>query len=170
MPIFFKTNESYPLFRSRLFERIKISAKMRADGNIIGKMHSQKNTLSDGAARIAAVFAGGAIGSAARAAIVLPLGINPLASILLCNVLGSALYVFAGRIFGHKFRPLKDFAATGFCGGFTTFSTVCKDFVLYADSGEFFCALGIFAANLLLCTLSVHLIDAAADKYGKAAR
>ena len=133
-------------------------------------MYIKRSIFSDSFIRLLAVFLGGAIGSLARAAIVIPLAISPLISVFLCNITGSVLYIFAARICGKNLKLVKDFAATGFCGGLTTFSTVCKDGAVSIQDEEFLLSFAIFALNLLFCVASIHIIDSLADKFGKASK
>ena len=106
------------------------------------------------------VFIGGGFGSVARYLVGRFLN-NPSNQIpygtLLANVLGS---LFIGIILGYlsKTSTISEsqtlLFATGFCGGFTTFSTFAYENQLFIKNGDF--------TNLLIYTFSSLLIGVAA--------
>lgn len=63
--------------------------------------------------------------------------------ILICNILGAYLIGLASSV---KNQNLKAFLCAGFCGGFTTFSSV----IFIAYIGLIFCDIQVLALNLLL--------------------
>ncbi len=102
------------------------------------------------------VFIGGGLGSVARYWLSLKLNNFENAvpfGTLLANVLGSLII---GIIFGYSAKTgyLSQtnslLLATGFCGGFTTFSTFAYENHLYIKSGEYFNLLPYLAVTLIL--------------------
>lgn len=102
------------------------------------------------------VFLGGGLGSVAR--YWLSLKLNHFESsipygTLLANVLGSLII---GFIFGYwaKTGMLNNnqslLLATGFCGGFTTFSAFAYENHLYIKSGDYFSLLPYLALTFIL--------------------
>lgn len=112
------------------------------------------------AAVLGSVFVGGGLGGAARYALS---GINethvvPWATFAV-NVIGAwllgALLVVILEV-GRPSRLIRPFLATGFCGGFTTFSTFAVEVDTLASHGH-----GIAAAGYALGSVGAGLIAAA---------
>lgn len=112
------------------------------------------------------VFIGGGLGSLARFAFSKYFGVShggfPLATLLSntvsCVILGlvvSALYTKATASNYTAYSLL--FIATGFCGGFSTFSTFSLDTFQLFNNGQYAVALGNVAANILVCLLAIAL-------------
>ena len=102
------------------------------------------------------VFIGGGLGSVAR--YLLSLKFNNYENAipygtLLANVLGS---LFIGIIFGYMLKTgnLSErnslLLATGFCGGFTTFSTFIYENYLFIKEGDYFSFLPYLAITFIL--------------------
>jgi len=109
------------------------------------------------------VFLGGGLGSVARYWISLKLNNFENAipfGTLLANILGSLLI---GFIFGYSSRTglLSEnqslLLATGFCGGFTTFSTFAYENHLYIKSGDYFGFLPYIVITFVLSIVAVFL-------------
>ena len=109
------------------------------------------------------VFFGGGLGSVAR--YLLSVKFNhyensiPFGT-LLANVLGS---LFIGLIFGYmaKTGNLSErntlLLATGFCGGFTTFSTFIYENYLFVKTGDYFSFLPYLIITFILGFLALFL-------------
>lgn len=122
------------------------------------------------------VALGGAAGSAGRAAIGLAWPDSPLAATLLVNVVGAFLLGAlvavldgsrgAGDTAGAR-RLRRQLRArlllgTGFCGGFTTYSTVAVQMAELARDSEFTVAAGYALATLIVGAVATLLGLAAA--------
>jgi CrcB protein len=72
---------------------------------------------------------------------------------LLINVSGSALLgLLAGLVLFHGApSDLERIAGTGFCGGYTTFSTASFETVRLAQRGDVRAAVASFAGTLIAC-------------------
>ena len=109
------------------------------------------------------VFIGGGLGSVAR--YLLSLKFNNYENAipygtLLANVLGS---LFIGIIFGYMLKTgnLSErnslLLATGFCGGFTTFSTFIYENYLFIKGGDYFSFLPYLAITFILGFVALFL-------------
>ncbi|GFM17901.1 MULTISPECIES: fluoride efflux transporter CrcB [unclassified Mycobacterium] len=112
---------------------------------------------------LAAVFAGGALGTLARA------GFEELAApdpgrwpwpTFTVNIVGAFLLgVFVTRLLERL--PLssyrRPFLGTGFCGGLTTFSTMQVETIAMLEHGHYGLAVGYTAASVALGLLAVYL-------------
>jgi len=115
---------------------------------------------------LAAIFAGGAIGTLLRAALGVlwpdAAGAWPWTT-LAVNVAGAfALGYFATRL--QERLPLSSYRrpllGTGFCGGLTTFSTLQVQLVQLIDAGRYAAAAGYVAVSLLAGYAGVMLATA----------
>ncbi|MGP5254435.1 FluC/FEX family fluoride channel [Glutamicibacter ardleyensis] len=115
-------------------------------------------------AKFLAVALGGALGALARVAIDMLTPANVwAASTLIVNVLGcvalAALSAYAAR------RPLAPllqlFAGTGFCGSFTTLSTVLLLFTSLSAAGY----IGYLLLSVVLCLAAVFLTHTLLERY-----
>jgi CrcB protein len=109
------------------------------------------------------VFLGGGLGSVARYWISLKLNNFENAipyGTLLANILGSLLI---GFILGYSSRTglltqnQSLLLATGFCGGFTTFSTFAYENHLYIKSGDYFGFLPYMVITFIFSIVAVFL-------------
>lgn len=102
------------------------------------------------------VFVGGGLGSISRYALYLALlpwqarfpWATLAANTLACVVLGAVL---GSHWAGHLSDQRRLLLATGFCGGFSTFSTFTADSWQLYQNGQAWVALTNVALNLLLC-------------------
>lgn len=116
---------------------------------------------------LAAVFAGGAIGTALRAALTELFPTDPASwpwPTFSVNVLGAVLLgYFVTRL--QERLPLSDYRrpmlGTGLCGGLTTFSTMQVEILKMLDHGEYGLAAGYTAASVAAGLLAVHVTTAA---------
>ncbi len=109
------------------------------------------------------VFVGGGIGSMCRYAISHLLGKYPftfplatfIANVLSCIVFGVlAGLVLKGTLTNPQYRML---LLTGFCGGFSTFSTFSNEtFVLFVN-GQWLYAFANIALSLVVCLFCIYL-------------
>ena len=103
------------------------------------------------------VAAGGAIGASARhlvgVASLRAFGSGFPVATLIVNIVGCLLMgIFIGLL-SARFQGsegLRLFVATGFLGGFTTFSAFSLDFTVLWERGETFLAIGYVAASVLV--------------------
>lgn len=109
------------------------------------------------------VFLGGGLGSVARYWISIKLNNFENAipfGTLLANILGSLII---GIIFGYSARTgfitenHSLLLATGFCGGFTTFSTFAYENHIYLKAGDYFGFLPYLIATFILGISAVFL-------------
>lgn len=113
--------------------------------------------------RVAAVAAGGALGTAARVGLDLLMPANEwAASTLVVNVLGSAALAALSAYGAH--RPLSVLlqlaAGTGFCGAFTTLSALLLLFTTLSTTGYF----GYLLLTVVLCLAAVFITHALVDR------
>jgi len=120
------------------------------------------------AMRIAAIAAGGALGTlaryeVARALVATPSGISwPT---FLVNISGSFLLGVIITLVTERWPPtrsVRPFAAIGFCGGFTTFSTLMVESARRFQTGHAGWAVGYLALSLLAGVVAAGLGVAAA--------
>ena len=110
---------------------------------------------------LAAVFAGGALGAAARALLSDALPVDPGHwpwATFAVNIVGALLLgYFTTRL--QERLPLsayrRPFLGTGICGGLTTFSTMQLELLRMLDDGDLGLALGYAAASVVLGFLAV---------------
>jgi CrcB protein len=112
---------------------------------------------------LAAVFAGGALGTIARAEVAEALPVHPGAfpwATFLVNIAGAALLGwFTTRL--QERLPLsvfrRPFLGTGICGGLTTFSTMQLELLKLLDRGDVGLALCYAAASVVAGLAAVLL-------------
>jgi fluoride exporter len=110
------------------------------------------------------VFLGGGIGSIIRYSIALLLARSSaattfpfatlIANTLACFVMGTVLGLLAT---GQISESRKLLLLTGFCGGFSTFSTFTAESIALAESGSWWVAAFNIVGNLLLCAVALLL-------------
>lgn len=111
------------------------------------------------------VFLGGGLGSLARyglARLIPPAELADgdfpwatlLANLLACIVLGIGLGLASKELLS---RPLQVFLLTGFCGGFSTFSTFAAELLLLGEEGHTWILLLYLLASLVLGVLALWL-------------
>jgi CrcB protein len=112
------------------------------------------------------VFLGGGLGSLARYGfgILVPQFIRVqfplatlLANLLSCVVLGLSVGVFSGKVGGEP--ALKLLVITGFCGGFSTFSTFSYETVDMMKNGYMALAILNISISLLACIGVVYFLS-----------
>lgn len=115
---------------------------------------------------IAAVFAGGGLGSVARAALGVALPHPPTPwpwPTFVVNIVGAFLLgYFATRL--QERLPLSSYRrpllGTGLCGGLTTFSTMQVEIVEMLDHGQYGLAGAYVAVSVLTGYAAIHLATA----------
>lgn len=110
---------------------------------------------SEGPWRVAAIAAGGALGTLARYGVERTLAVSghsfPWPTFVV-NVAGSFLLGVIITLVVERWPPtrfVRPFAAIGFCGGFTTFSTMVVEAALRGQHGQIALAGGYLAASLV---------------------
>ena len=118
------------------------------------------------ARELAAIFVGGAVGTAVRAALATWMPTSgtqwPWATFAV-NIVGALLLgYFATRL--QERLPLSSYRrpllGTGLCGGLTTFSTMQVEIVRMLDSRAYVLAVGYTAASICLGLVAVHVATA----------
>jgi fluoride exporter len=124
--------------------------------------------LSVGQARIAAILAGGAIGTLARAGMVEAMphrpGQWPWATFIV-NLAGAFILGWVLTRLAERTAPTRHwrfFAGTGFCGALTTFSTMQLELLNMLDADRYALAalyvLASLAAGFAAITLATNLV------------
>ncbi len=107
-----------------------------------------------------AVFVGGGLGSLCRYALgfLLPNDNFPMATlaanIFACFILGFLTVFFVKNQLSDQWKLL---LGTGFCGGFSTFSTFSKELTVLERSGEQYTALIYLVLSLFLGIIAVYV-------------
>ncbi len=105
----------------------------------------------------ASIVAGGAIGAVCREYLSHSFPSDFPWAILLINVLGSFLIVFALELGEYLHTHYIGFHAVGYCGGFTTFSTFSLQTLEMTQSGAYAAAALYVVLSIALCVLAVML-------------
>ncbi len=112
------------------------------------------------ALRVVAIAAGGALGTLARYGTDRALVVGPASfpwATFSVNVTGSFLLGLIVTLVVERWPPtrfVRPFAAIGFCGGFTTFSTLAVETTQRAQHGRVGLAIGYLAASLVAGTVA----------------
>ena len=112
------------------------------------------------------VFLGGGLGAVARYGLALALPIGPLregvfpwatfaANALACLLLGAGLVLLTREQLS---RPAQLLLLTGFCGGFSTFSTFAAELLELTHSGHWGVAVAYLVASLLAGVVSLFTV------------
>ena len=109
---------------------------------------------------LAAVFAGGAVGTLARAAFEELAAADPgrwpfTVNIACAFLLGVFVTRLLERLPGSSYR--RPFLGTGLCGGLTTFSTMQVETIRMVEHGHHWLALGYVAASIAVGLVAVYL-------------
>jgi fluoride exporter len=127
-----------------------------------GRSMTDMNERTD-VTELAAIFAGGVAGALARVWIGLHLVSAATGwpwSTFLINVSGTAVLAYATTRLQERLPPStyrRPLIGTGFCGAFTTFSTLQVELVTMLDAGRIGLAAGYAAASLAAGWLAVWL-------------
>jgi len=108
------------------------------------------------------VFLGGGAGAMARYGISRLVPVQDqsfptatfIANFISCIVLGFMLAWVMNKEIDTKWQLL---LMTGFCGGFSTFSTFSAETFQLIENGQIALALGYIGASLLLCLVAIYL-------------
>jgi len=108
------------------------------------------------------VFLGGGLGAIARYSIskIIPTGTNGfpfgtwVANIISCIILGFLLSKLLEKELSTTYQLL---LITGFCGGFSTFSTFSAETLQLLQNGQSHIAISYVAASILVCLLAVWI-------------
>ena len=108
------------------------------------------------------VFIGGGLGSICRYSIARLLqpyeSIFPwatfIANLISCIILGALISWFAKNAPDHPYKLLW---LTGFCGGFSTFSTFTYETFALVETGNYIYALANIALSILVCLIGIFL-------------
>lgn len=107
------------------------------------------------------VALGGAAGSVARALVAMALPARWLMATMMVNVVGSLLIGWLAARYGQlgteTAATLRSLLITGFCGGFTTFSTFSWQTLEQLQKGQWLTAAGNVLLSVTLCLLAVWL-------------
>jgi CrcB protein len=117
---------------------------------------------------MAFVFAGGAVGAAARSGLekLFPISGAEFPWPTLCiNVFGTFVLAWtATRLAAHPNPRERAFLISGFCGGLTTFATMQLELFKLADAGHGWIALAYAAVSIAAGLLIAHVAVVAARK------
>lgn len=108
----------------------------------------------------ALVFLGGGLGAMCRYAISIPLGKThngfPIgtfaANLISCIILGYLMGVFL-----KSDSSMKLLWMTGFCGGFSTFSTFSAENFMLLKEGNYAVAFGYIAMSIIVCIIFIFV-------------
>ena len=105
---------------------------------------------------ICMVFLGSGLGGVCRWALSSWLNGQHPCGTLICNLLGCFLLGLLTKLSPGD-TQMKLLLTTGFCGGFTTFSTFSKEALLLLQNGCYLSFIGYIATSVILGVLAVAL-------------
>ena len=108
------------------------------------------------------VFAGGGLGSICRYGIARYLENHDLTFPLATFIANAISCIILGVLIGMNLKETmhahyRFLLMTGFCGGFSTFSTFSGETLLLIQSGSFFHAFSNIGLSLLVCLFCIYL-------------